>query len=95
MTRVLVFLTAIASSALFGHAGAQSVTLYTAGPEGLAKNIAKSFTDKTGIKVDVYQATSGEELAGLGGEKGKPRALENEYSRETSTFAAILKKGSL
>lgn len=36
-----------------GYAVAQSVTLYTAGPEGLAKGIAKSFTDKTGIKVDV------------------------------------------
>jgi iron(III) transport system substrate-binding protein len=53
---------------------AQSVTLYTAGPEGLAKNIAKSFTDKTGIKVDVYQATSGDVLARLEAEKGKPRA---------------------
>ncbi|HEY7316775.1 MAG TPA: extracellular solute-binding protein [Candidatus Binatia bacterium] len=55
-------------------AGAQSVTLYTAGPAGLAKGIAKSFSDKSGIKVDVYQATSGDVLARLEAEKGKPRA---------------------
>ncbi len=55
-------------------AGAQSVTLYTAGPAGLAKGIAKSFTDKSGIKVEVYQATSGDVLARLEAEKGKPRA---------------------
>jgi iron(III) transport system substrate-binding protein len=53
---------------------AQSVTLYTAGPEGLAKNIAKSFIDKTGVAVDIYQATSGDVLARLEAEKAKPRA---------------------
>ncbi|HYA30839.1 MAG TPA: extracellular solute-binding protein [Acidobacteriota bacterium] len=56
------------------HGAAQSVTLYTAGPDGLAKGIAKAFTDKTSIKVDVYQATSGDVLARLEAEKGKPRA---------------------
>jgi iron(III) transport system substrate-binding protein len=53
---------------------AQSVTLYTAGPDNLAKAIAKSFADKTSVKVDVYQATSGDVLARLEGEKAKPRA---------------------
>ena len=67
----LAFLFIFAAS---NHLHAQSVTLYTAGPEGLSKNIAKSFTDKTGIKVDVYQATSGDVLARLEAEKGKPRA---------------------
>jgi len=56
------------------EAGAQSVTLYTAGPDGLANAIAKSFTEKTGIKVDVYQATSGDVLARVEAEKSKPRA---------------------
>ena len=36
-------------------AAAQSVTLYTAGPDGLTRGIAKSFTEKNGIKVDPYQ----------------------------------------
>jgi iron(III) transport system substrate-binding protein len=56
------------------QSAAQSVTLYTAGPDNLAKGIAKAFTDKTSIKVDVYQATSGDVLARLEGEKAKPRA---------------------
>ena len=55
-------------------AGAQSVTLYTAGPDGLAQGIAKAFTEKSGTKVEVYQATSGDVLARLEAEKGKPRA---------------------
>lgn len=62
------------ATASLNTADAQSVTLYTAGPAGLAKGIAKSFTDKSGIKVEVYQATSGDVLARLEAEKGKPRA---------------------
>ena len=70
-----VFVFALLSLIIAGaRAGAQSVTFYTAGPEGLAKSIAKAFTDKSGIKVDIYQATSGDVLARLEAEKGKPRA---------------------
>jgi iron(III) transport system substrate-binding protein len=56
------------------RAGAQSVTLYTAGPANLATGMAKAFTAKSGIKVEVYQATSGDVLARLEAEKSKPRA---------------------
>ena len=65
---------------------AQSVTLYTAGPEGLAKNIAKSFTDKTGIKVDVYQATSGDV-------SGATRSRESEAERRCRR-ARLLGRGA-
>ena len=58
----------------FDIAGAQSVTLYTAGPANLATGMAGAFTGKTGIKVDVYQATSGDVLARLEAERNKPRA---------------------
>ena len=74
MKRIIFFIALVAIIAVFRHAGAQSVTLYTAGPDGLAKSIAKSFTDKSGINVDVYQATSGDVLARLEAEKAKPRA---------------------
>ena len=77
MNRFLCLIASIVTVWIVGtseYAVAQSVTLYTAGPEGLAKGIAKSFTDKTGIKVDVYQATSGDVLARLEAEKSKPRA---------------------
>ena len=74
MKRVLFVTAVVTILAIVKNAAAQSVILYTAGPDGLAKNIAKSFTDKTGIKVDVYQATSGDVLARLEAEKAKPRA---------------------
>ncbi|HLN87752.1 MAG TPA: hypothetical protein VK200_14845, partial [Candidatus Limnocylindrales bacterium] len=62
MKRIIFFIALVSIIAVFRPASAQSVTLYTAGPDGLAKNIAKAFTDKTGINVDVYQATSGDVL---------------------------------
>jgi iron(III) transport system substrate-binding protein len=74
MKRVLFAMISIFILVACRHAAAQSVTLYTAGPAGLAKNIAKAFTDKTGIKVDVYQATSGDVLARLEAERAKARA---------------------
>ena len=74
MKRLLLLMAIVTIITVPHHADAQSVTLYTAGPDGLAKNIAKSFTDKTGIKVDVYQSTSGDVLARLEAEKAKPRA---------------------
>jgi iron(III) transport system substrate-binding protein len=74
MKQLFLLIASVMIIAGYHHANAQSVTLYTAGPDGLAKNIAKSFTDKTGIKVDVYQATSGDVLARLEAEKAKPRA---------------------
>ena len=74
MNRFLFVITFILIAALARNSVAQSVTLYTAGPDGLANGIAKAFTDKTAIKVDVYQATNGEVLARLEAEKAKPRA---------------------
>jgi iron(III) transport system substrate-binding protein len=74
MNRFLFVVTFILITALARNSAAQSVSLYTAGPDGLAKGIAKAFTDKTAIKVDVYQATSGDVLARLEAEKAKPRA---------------------
>src|SRR5262249_6638670 len=71
----LAFIAALMlASAGFHPVRAQSVTLYTAGPESLAKDIAKALGDKTGIKVEIYQATSGDVLARLEAEKAKPRA---------------------
>ena len=74
MKRVLFVTAVVTILATVKNAAPQSVTLYTAGPDGLAKNIAKSFTDKTGIKVDLYQATSGDVLARIEAEKAKPKA---------------------
>lgn len=74
MRAIFIILTLILTVPGARLAGAQSVTLYTAGPAGLAKSMASAFTAKTGIKVDVYQATSGDVLARLEAEKSQPRA---------------------
>lgn len=74
MKRLTIFIILAVVVMATGHAGAQSVTLYTAGPAGLAKSMASAFTAQTGIKVDIYQATSGDVLARLEAEKSQPRA---------------------
>lgn len=52
----------------------QSLTVYTAGPGSLIKKIAAGFEQQTGIKVDVFQATTGKVLARLEAEAANPRA---------------------
>jgi iron(III) transport system substrate-binding protein len=57
-----------------GTAGAQQLTVYTAGPAGLANKLAKGFEQKTGIKVSIFQATTGQIMARLAAEKANPQA---------------------
>jgi len=55
-----------------GHA--QTLTVYTAGPGSLSKRLAAGFQEKTGAKVDVFQATTGKVMARLEAEASNPRA---------------------
>lgn len=57
-----------------GVAHAQSLTVYTAGPGSLIKQLTTGFQEKTGIKVDVFQATTGKVMARLEAEAANPRA---------------------
>ncbi|WP_042470558.1 ABC transporter substrate-binding protein [Bacillus ndiopicus] len=50
------------------------VTVYSAGPDGLAANIQEAFEQKTGIKVEMFQGTTGKILARLEAEKNNPVA---------------------
>ncbi|MEN9229541.1 MAG: extracellular solute-binding protein [Thermostichus sp. DG02_5_bins_236] len=75
MKQVLTVLAGAGAMLLAGGAAwAQSLTFYTAGPGGLAEALANGFTEKTGIAVEVYQATSGDVLARLEAERARPRA---------------------
>lgn len=51
-----------------------TLTLYTAGPAPLAKSLAEGFEKNTGIKVNVFQATTGQIMARLEAEKANPQA---------------------
>nr|MBA2817415.1 ABC transporter substrate-binding protein [Candidatus Pantoea persica] len=48
---------------------AHALTVYTAGPGLLAKGLASSFEKQTGIKVNVFQATTGKVMARLEAEQ--------------------------
>ncbi|WP_445479925.1 ABC transporter substrate-binding protein [Lysinibacillus irui] len=50
------------------------LTVYSAGPDGLAANIQEAFEEKTGIKVEMFQGTTGKILSRLEAEKKNPAA---------------------
>lgn len=74
MIRATLGLALAATLLAAGAANAQQITVYTAGPAGLAKNLAAGFEKKTGTKVSVFQATTGQIMARLAAEKANPQA---------------------
>lgn len=67
-------ITAMTLSLAMAAGSANALTLYTAGPGSLAKKLAAGFEKQTGIKVDVFQATTGKVMARLDAEQANPRA---------------------
>ena len=53
---------------------AHTLTVYTAGPGSLAKSLASGFEQQTGVKVTVFQATTGKVMARLEAEQANPQA---------------------
>ncbi|MGN7311007.1 ABC transporter substrate-binding protein [Alkalicoccobacillus gibsonii] len=51
-----------------------TLTVYSAGPEGLAENIQAAFEEKTGLKVEMFQSTTGKILSRLEAESNNPIA---------------------
>lgn len=53
---------------------AHALTVYTAGPGSLVKSLASGFEQQTGMKVTVFQATTGKVMARLEAEQANPQA---------------------
>ncbi|MDT8726395.1 ABC transporter substrate-binding protein [Klebsiella pneumoniae] len=53
---------------------AHALTVYSAGPGSLAKSLASGFEQQTGVKVTVFQATTGKVMARLEAEQANPQA---------------------
>ena len=64
----------MALSLTMAAGSAQALTLYTAGPGTLAKKLAAGYEKKSGVKVDIFQATTGKVMARLEAEQANPRA---------------------
>lgn len=55
-------------------AASWALTVYTAGPDGLIKQLASGFEAETGVKVEVFQANTGKVMARLEAEAANPQA---------------------
>ncbi|GHC79210.1 ABC transporter substrate-binding protein [Limoniibacter endophyticus] len=60
------------TSVLMATAAHADVTVYTAGPKGLIDKLSAGFTEKTGVKVNVFQATTGKVMARIEAEAANP-----------------------
>ena len=75
MRRFQIVTLALALLAAFAaRADAAQLTVYTADPAALANDLAKGFEAATGTHVQVYAATTGQEMARLQAEEGRPQA---------------------
>jgi len=81
------------SCALFS-ASSHALTVYTAGPGAMAKQLAAGYEQQTGVKVDVFQATTGKVMARLEAEQANPRA-DVLISASWDTAVDLQKKGWL
>ncbi|MDX9970008.1 MAG: ABC transporter substrate-binding protein [Hydrogenophaga sp.] len=59
---------------LLGATSGHALTVYTAGPNSLIKELAAGYEKATGVKVEVFQADTGKVMARLEAEAANPRA---------------------
>ena len=61
------------------------VTVYTAGPAALIEQLAAGFTDETGIKVEFFQATTGQVMARIEAAAANPAAPAAAQARKAGS----------
>lgn len=86
-------LAAVAAAMMAGVAHAD-ITVYTAGPQDLIDKLSQGFTAKTGIKVKVFQATTGKVMARIESEAANP-VVDVVISASWDTATDFAKRGWL
>ncbi|MFN3276302.1 MAG: ABC transporter substrate-binding protein [Paracoccus sp. (in: a-proteobacteria)] len=85
----------VAASALLGAGAALAdVTVYTAGPAALIEQLAAGFTAETGVRVEFFQATTGQVMARIEAEAANP-AVDVLISASWDTATDFTERGWL
>ncbi|MFC0406881.1 ABC transporter substrate-binding protein [Roseomonas elaeocarpi] len=85
----------LALAALVAPVAARAdVTVYTAGPAGLIKQLAAGFTAETGVKANVFQGTTGQVMARIEAEAANP-AVDVLISASWDTATDFTRRGWL
>ncbi len=85
------FAAALLAGALFATTALADVTVYTAGPQSLIDKLSAGFTKQTGIKVNVFQATTGKVMARIEAEAANP-VVDVVISASWDTAADMAKR---
>ena len=88
------FAAALVIGALSASTAFADVTVYTAGPQSLIDKLSEGFTKQTGIKVNVFQATTGKVMARIEAEASNP-AVDVVISASWDTATDFAKRGWL
>lgn len=83
-----------ASTLLLAGVAQADITVYTAGPQSLIDKLAEGFTAQSGIKVNVFQATTGKIMARIEAEAANP-AVDVLISASWETATDFAKRGWL
>ncbi|GLK84827.1 ABC transporter substrate-binding protein [Ancylobacter defluvii] len=81
-------------ASLLATSAMADITVYSAGPGGLIDKLAKGYADKTGVKVNVFQATTGKIMARIESEAANP-VVDVLISASWDTATDFAKRGWL
>ncbi|MCB4768822.1 ABC transporter substrate-binding protein [Ancylobacter sp. Lp-2] len=92
--RALSLALALGASLVATTAAFADITVYSAGPGGLIDKLAAGYTAKTGVKVNVFQATTGKIMARIESEAANP-VVDVLISASWDTATDFAKRGWL
>ncbi|MBP1845082.1 iron(III) transport system substrate-binding protein [Rhizobium petrolearium] len=84
----------VVATALTAGVAHADITVYTAGPQSLIDKLSAGFTKETGIKVNVFQATTGKVMARIEAEASNP-VVDVLISASWDTATDFAKRGWL